>query len=572
MNIAKLLFVGVATFTTFFGAGLSKAEDTTSGADSQVMFVLDGSNSMWGQIDGVAKISIAKEVMSDLIGSWDEDIPVGLLAYGHRQKDKCDDIEVVSTPGKIDRGRLTEFVQSISPRGKTPIASSLIAAASSFGTNEGVRQIILVSDGLETCGGDPCNVAFSYNFINPGFDVHVVGFDVNDEETKSLQCIAANSGGQFFRANNANELRDALKNTVSAVKDTVAQAKPEASQFLYAKLCETCERIAPLDVSWNVYKDGKPFYQGLGVIFPTDPVFEAGKYEVAARYLSSHVTGKGEIEFDDDGKQIGELNLNGGSAVLFAYATDDKNLAADPIFYQFYPIADGKVAAEPLTENASSNSATWLPAGRFKAVATHDQVTESAEIEIIAGQETRYSFDMRVGYLQPSAVLTPNGKPLGGHVDYRIFRSEENVNNSYADGINFMLGGSRPEPMKPGKYFVRAMLSYNGPTITVVKVFPIEIKSNEVASPVFDMQAGLLEHTVKSESGLRIFNIDYVRESDGNRAAYFNSGTSNTLALPVSRYFMRIMGKNKEGKNETLETDIFAIEPGKTTTVNVAIP
>ncbi len=572
MDFAKQFFAALCACLMLSINSLGFSNDNLSASDSRVMFVLDGSNSMWGQIDGVAKVTIAKDVLTKLIENWDDEIPVGLLAYGHRRKDDCNDIEVVANPGQYDKTQLIDFVNSLSPRGKTPIASSLIAAASSFGTNSGVRQIILVSDGLETCGGDPCSTAFSYNFINPGFDVHVIGFDVNEEETKSLQCIAANSGGQFFKANNANELQDALKKTVSVVKEAVAQAEPRASQFLYAKLCETCERIAPLDVKWNAYKDGKPFYEGLGVIFPTGPVFTAGEYEVAARYQSSVITGQGKIEFGDDGKQIGELNLNGGSAVLFAYATDDKTIAADPIFYQFYPIMEGKAAPEPLTENASSNSNTWLPAGRYRVVATHDQIAESTEIDIVAGEETRYDFDMRVGYIRPSAVLTPGGKPLGGNVDYRIYKSEENANNSYADGINFMLGGSRSEPMKPGKYFVRAMLSYNGSTITVVKVFPIEIKSNAVAEPVFDMQAGLLEHTVKSESGLRIFNIDYVRESDGKRAAYFNSGTSNLLALPVGQYHMRVMGKDKEGKNETLETDVFAIEPGKTTTVNVTIP
>jgi Ca-activated chloride channel family protein len=69
---------------------------------SKVMFVLDGSNSMWGQIDGTAKISIAKDVMTNLIKDLDPDINMGLMAYGHREKDNCSDIEVMALPGPVD--------------------------------------------------------------------------------------------------------------------------------------------------------------------------------------------------------------------------------------------------------------------------------------------------------------------------------------------------------------------------------------------------------------------------------------------------------------------------------------
>jgi len=175
---------------------------------------------------------------------------------------------------------------------------------------------------------------------------------------------------------------------------------------------------------------------------------------------------------------------------------------------------------------------------------------------------------MRVGYFEPSAVLAPGGEPLGGDVDYRIFKSETNANNSYADGINFILGGSRPEPMKPGKYFVRATLGYRGGLTSITRIFPFEIKANDVSAPVFDMQAGALSHKVTSKSGNRIINIDYIRESDGARVHYHNLGTSHTLALPSDRYFLRV----KINGGKTYDTDPFDIAAGKTTTVNVTIP
>ncbi|MBO9419185.1 VWA domain-containing protein [Labrenzia sp. R4_2] len=571
-----------------FCTAVSFAQQASQIPNNRVMMILDGSNSMWGQIDGTAKISIAKEVMTDLISDWDDDIPLGLMIYGHRRTKDCQDIELVSLPAKAGRKNLIDKVQSITPRGKTPISLSLSTARAqlllqrlqnpSF-SRDAKTALVLVSDGLETCNADPCATAYQMEASDPGTDVHVIGFDVTDEESRALQCISDNTGGKFFRANNADELQAALKETVKiasggspAPAPDVADAQPaepQASQFLYAKLCETCERLPPLDVSWNTYKDGQPFYDGLGVIFPDDPVFEAGEYEVAVRYKSSHVTAKGEIEFGADGKQIGEINLNGGSAVMFAYATDDKTIAADPIFYQFYPIKDGKAASEALTQNASTNSATWLPAGRYKVVATHDQVKESAEIEIIAGQETKYDFDMRVGYFEPAAVLTPGSKPLGGFMDFFVYATEDGARNTSAlDSIvSFINANGDRKPLKPGSYFVRASVSYNRGTVGFDRIFPFEIKANDVTAPVFDMNGGLLSHVVKSESGKSITNIDYVGADDGKRVEYFNAGGSNTAALPVGRYYLRVLSGG-----ETYESDRFEVLPGQTTNVNVTIP
>lgn len=570
----RLLMLLCLTFWAVSGVHAHAADQ------SRVLFILDGSNSMWGQIDGTAKISIAKDVMTELITDWDAAVPVGLMIYGHRRKDDCQDIELVTVPGTIDRKAMVERVQSISPRGKTPISLSLTTASAQLlvqkltdpsVTDDTNTSLVLVSDGLETCNADPCETARTLNINNPGMDVHVIGFDVTDEESKALSCIADESGGKFFRARNAQDLQAALKETVEIASGNptpeAAPAQPEPSQFVYAKLCETCDRLPPLDVSWNIYKYDQPFYQGLGVIFPGDPVFGAGEYEVAVRYQSSVLTAKGNIEFGPDGEQIDALNLNGGTARLFAYATDDKDIPAQPIFYQIYPIVDGETAIEALTEVAYSNGLTYLPAGRYKVVATHNQVKESAEIEIIAGEETRHDFDMRVGYFEPAAVLTQGSKPLGGFAEYFVFATEDQAKNaSPLDNIISIISGGA-KPLKPGSYFVRVSVNYNRGTVGYDRVFPFEIKANEVTAPVFDVNGGLLSHVVKSQSGKSITNIDYADADTGRRVEYYNAGGSNTAALPVGRYYLRILSDG-----ETYESDRFEIESGKTVSIEVNVP
>jgi uncharacterized protein with von Willebrand factor type A (vWA) domain len=148
----RLLATALAIGSLFLSSATSWAQ---SDKDDRVLFILDGSGSMWGQVDGTAKISVAKDVMTDLILGWDEDVPVGLMVYGHRKKGDCGDIELVARPGELDRFEMIDRVQAISPKGKTPITASLIEASSAIEASRGNADIILISDGLETCDADP---------------------------------------------------------------------------------------------------------------------------------------------------------------------------------------------------------------------------------------------------------------------------------------------------------------------------------------------------------------------------------------------------------------------------------
>ena len=82
-------------------------------ADGPVMIVYDASGSMWGQVDGKAKVEIAREVLGDLLTDWQEDQPVGLTAYGHREKGSCADIEIVVSPSSGAAAEVAERVEGI---------------------------------------------------------------------------------------------------------------------------------------------------------------------------------------------------------------------------------------------------------------------------------------------------------------------------------------------------------------------------------------------------------------------------------------------------------------------------
>ena len=192
-------------------------------AETNMLFILDGSNSMWGQVEGVAKIKTAQDVLADLMGDLPKDTKVGLMVYGHRSRESCDDIEILSSIGADGPAELVKKIRSIQPTGKTPIANALFGSLIAFSKFEGQNNhVVLISDGIETCGGDVCMAASAIANANIKPRVHVVGFDVGAKERAQLECIPRMGNGKYFSAANAGE----LKKAIAQVKQ-VAQAAPQ---------------------------------------------------------------------------------------------------------------------------------------------------------------------------------------------------------------------------------------------------------------------------------------------------------------------------------------------------------
>ena len=184
-------------------AQLGYAQNLSIGGQSTTI-IYDSSNSMWGQINGVAKYEIASQVVSDLMTDWPDEEPIGLLSYGHRQRSSCEDIELLVPPRSGAQQAIVESVRAIRPNGKTPLGRSLEQAIRSTSSRE---TLILLSDGVESCAADPCSIAAQYEARDPGLTIHVVGFGLgSDQDSSQLSCIARNTGGLYQEANSTGEL------------------------------------------------------------------------------------------------------------------------------------------------------------------------------------------------------------------------------------------------------------------------------------------------------------------------------------------------------------------------------
>jgi len=198
-----------------------------------VELVVDESQSMWGRIDDEPKMSIAKEILEDASVWLPNDLTLALRAYGNASRSEaknCEDSTLLVPFAAANRAYIRDAIRGLQPLGQTPIAYALRQAGADFGSLEGERSLVLVTDGIESCNGDP--VAAARELREQNVTVHVIGFGFGnsvDEDTASLRAIAAASGGHFLIASSANELRAALETTVGTrfivTRDNVVVAR-----------------------------------------------------------------------------------------------------------------------------------------------------------------------------------------------------------------------------------------------------------------------------------------------------------------------------------------------------------
>ncbi|BBO84192.1 hypothetical protein DSCO28_47580 [Desulfosarcina ovata subsp. sediminis] len=227
LTLKKILIGLAAMFALLFSltpAVLSvekSLSENTAAAETagNILFILDASGSMWGQVEGQAKIAIAKEVLTGLVQELPDESTVGLVAYGHRRKGDCDDVEELIPLERLDKEKMTAKIQALNPKGKTPISRSVRLTAERIKHLENETTIVLVSDGKETCDPDPCGLVRELKDAGIKFVMHVIGFDVTEEEREQLECMAREGGGQYYTAGNAGEF-------LAAAREVVQKATP----------------------------------------------------------------------------------------------------------------------------------------------------------------------------------------------------------------------------------------------------------------------------------------------------------------------------------------------------------
>jgi len=204
---------------------------TTPGVDSvapegdapiAAEFILDASGSMAASTGPRAKMDIAMAAFESAADVLDgANVVAGLRAYGfdssldHSAEASCPNTQLLTEFARDNSGAMIGAARDLSPYGYTPIADSLSAAGHDLAAIEArERLIILISDGEETCGGDPVSVAGELSASGINLSAYVVGFDLDAEQEAQMRAIAEAGGGRYLDAPDADGLADALREVV----------------------------------------------------------------------------------------------------------------------------------------------------------------------------------------------------------------------------------------------------------------------------------------------------------------------------------------------------------------------
>ena len=226
MEMKSLKLIAI---TFYFLLGSSYISSTLGqSTSSPILFIYDSSGSMWGKIDDKIKKEVASNVLSESIKELPNDQKIGLISYGHRKKGDCADIEFLVDIQNEDKALINAAVNKLNPIGKTPLAASAKLAINNLKSNNSKATIILITDGIESCDGDLCEVVRLAKKDNISFKLHIIGFGLKDEELASLQCAAKEGGGKYFDAKKANDLGEMLD---VAVNEKVDDPKPNHSFY-----------------------------------------------------------------------------------------------------------------------------------------------------------------------------------------------------------------------------------------------------------------------------------------------------------------------------------------------------
>ncbi len=556
------------TVFTLFSVLSAKADQP-----SKAMLVLDASGSMWGKINGKAKIDIARETIKKLLSEWDSKVQVGLSAYGHRKKGDCRDIETLFPVGPAQKESIMNAVNTLQPKGKTPLSDAVRQAALELKYTENKATVILISDGKETCQADPCEVGKALEALGVDFTVHVVGFDVKKAESKGLECLAKNTGGLYLPASNAGQLKDALS---KAVKEVKVAPKPVVKKEAAVRPGHYFEAIlkeggAPLKkgMRWDIYfakKNVNGKRKHVTGNYNPKPLFKlkAGRYLVVAKYGNAIAQSEFEVKsITESAKHT--IVLNAGSILLKAALDEESSFIESGIRWDIYK--DEKVDLQNKRKHVNGNyNATpvfHLNAGKYHIVVKRGNAVKSAEFEVGPGERKEKLIILNAGLAFFKATFSDGGKEIQKGLRWDIYSAKKDLEGKRKH-INGNYNNKPWFTLPVGKYHV---VTKRGNAVATTE---LAIEAGKRVDTTVNMNAGLLAvkailtKDANAESkGMRWDVYHTAKDENGKRQHINGNYNANpTFTLSVGKY--HVIAKNGNAITEK-EVEIKAEERNDTT-------
>ncbi len=522
------------------------------GDEVRTVLVLDASGSMWGQIEGQAKIVIAKEVMTDLINNLPDNSYAGLVAYGHRRKGDCQDVEELVPLRAIDKKGLVDKVQALNPKGKTPITSSIRMTAEKLKTVEEETTIILVSDGKETCEEDPCALVKELKEAGIRFTMYVIGFDVSTEEKAQLECMAKAGEGQYFTAQNAQELRLAA-----------TQAVQESQNFGYLKI-SALRNGKSISARVDIYTHGKqePIRSIRAVKDSSSPgaKLKPGVYDLTV--TDDELSPPQKVAFSEVTVTAGSTiektaDFSGGSLSVEVLVNGQKETAG----LSLYPA--GKKQVLKTGDTSRENPKTFvLTPGTYDLQVVYKKTKPEIErrlnnIEIKAGQVLERRLEFGEGKLSVEVLVNGKKGPAG------ISIYEAGTSNRIATGDT-----SRDNPkvlnLNAGNYDLKVVYRKAKPEKEVISK-SLQIVQGKTTTQQVEYQEGTLNVNVTSGGSSTRGGLSFYLPGETRRIATGSAG--KPIKMQPGQYEVAVKAYKLDGKPEKRVP--FTIQIGQSTTLEV---
>lgn len=508
---------------------------TTFGfAADKVIIILDASGSMWAQIDGKPKLEIARESLRTVLQSVPTDDDIGFMAYGHREKGSCDDIQLIVPPQAGSGSAISAAADSLKFLGKTPLTAAVKQAAEALKYTEDKATVVLITDGLETCGGDPCALGKELEASGVDFTADVVGFGLTADEGRQIACLADNTGGKYIQASDEKALQEALAETVAAPAPAPEPApapapapapepaKPEFNFLPIAVLAEGGDPVTDGN-AWEIYKAKPDGTRGDYVSTEYGAYkanLEPGDYIVVASDGQAKTEQKVKIEAGQVYKPL--FNLNAGTLIIHPRPSAAADVVDGAAVVIDYPGAD-----MPATFYGTTKAV--LPAGDQKVTVTIGQGVATETIPLAAGKTVEKDMVAGVGHVVANAYYAAGGdKADGSGIGFKVLKAKKKIDGT-RDEVTYAYGPDSKFDLPPDDYVLIATFD-----LAVVEQ-PFTVKVGEFQDLKVAMNAGVLAITAPGASKIEIFEAK--KDINGNRKSLgYAFDQKYQAAIPAGDY------------------------------------
>jgi Ca-activated chloride channel homolog len=534
----------------------------TAHAEGKSIIVLDASGSMWGQIDGRTKVEIAREALGEVLQSVPAETELGLMAYGHREKGNCGDIELIVSPAAGTGEAIANAANGLKFLGKTPLSDAVRQAADALRSTEEKATVILITDGIETCNADPCALGAELEASGVDFTAHVVGFGLTEEEGQAVACLAENTGGKYIEAKDAGSLTDALKQTVAVAEPEPEPAPEPAPEPQPATLEKNIDPVLILaegqpepkqidDAYFEVFPlaaDGT-VGERLTIIYGVKSEFiEPGTYRITARLGEVEQSQDVTLTADALAEPVFVMNAGVMTVRVFAFEGD----AMDERAY-----FEMNLGGETVTYGYGEGTAV-VPAGDYEVLGRLDTSEAKVAATLAAGEEKLVEVTLATGVAVIDGYYSDAVRVEGGVHFVEIFKPEKDINGN-REGVTYTYGEAASFDLNGGDYVAR--VSLGGASAEQ----PFTVKPGERVEVKVLLNAGVAAVTAPGAGHMEVFKA--AKDINGNRVSVTYEYTDvKDFTLAAGDYV--VVAEKGDAKVETA----FSVKPGERTEVSVNMP